>query len=352
MVNENSRPWEWMAAVFGERGWRSAPPNLTKNQESYLTTMAERLATVAAGNKDNYYESIHTLVSGYVKTSGRQTVYNITVYPVRGVASPQYMLIRIKTNTRPLPVEFHVMEYDEGIQGGARRSAEYLLVNQHFGSGTQLVKVSDFEKLMAMGYAELKDWVAGGQLKVETLDSNGLNMIANMERNLSQIDYDAATGVIIGIPKSGNDVGYGFDISKRTIPAEIQVSEPATAAEALALLKHAVKQDEKGIAESEDLSGIYFTQNQFNALVSLRYNIGPIGQVDGLLEYLASASYQRARLKAIVNAYYDGIIVRNPANEKYRQGWYSRTERFLDIFFDGNYGYMPIDAVNGRVILK
>jgi hypothetical protein len=63
------------------------------------------------------------------------------------------------------------MEYDEGIQGGALRSAEYSLVNQHFGSGTQLVKVSDFEKLMAMGYVALKDWVAG--------DSEQLNPTTN-----------------------------------------------------------------------------------------------------------------------------------------------------------------------------
>jgi predicted chitinase len=61
------------------------------------------------------------------------------------------------------------MEYDEGIQGGALRSAEYSLVNQHFGSGTQLVKVSDFEKLMAMGYVALKDWVAGEEITKDNL---------------------------------------------------------------------------------------------------------------------------------------------------------------------------------------
>ena len=38
-------------------------------------------------------------------------------------------------------------------------------------------------------------------------------------------------------------------------------------------------------------------------------------------------------------------------NEIYRDGWYNRTEKMLDIFFDGNYGYMPIDAVIGKVVL-
>ena len=38
-------------------------------------------------------------------------------------------------------------------------------------------------------------------------------------------------------------------------------------------------------------------------------------------------------------------------NEIYRDGWNNRTEKMLDIFFDGNYGYMPIDAVNGKVVL-
>jgi len=57
-------------------------------------------------------------------------------------------------------------------------------------------------------------------------------------------------------------------------------------------------------------------------------------------------------LKKIIIDHYDGIIKRNPIQEKNRAGWYNRTERFLDIFFEGDYGDMPIDAVNGRVILR
>ena len=56
-------------------------------------------------------------------------------------------------------------------------------------------------------------------------------------------------------------------------------------------------------------------------------------------------------LKNIIkyDGYYDKLVVRNVNNKKYIDGWYNRTEKMLDVFFDGNYGEMSIDAVKGKV---
>ncbi|SET46534.1 protein of unknown function [Lacrimispora sphenoides] len=192
--------------------------------------------------------------------------------------------------------------------------------------------------------------------KVTTLNSTGYNMIANMERNLSLIGYDKKTGLIISIPTTSTDVGYGHDYIKNPLPT---VPTSMTASKAYELLK----KDLSGIGPDGKVDKIKdyigaiadidacFTQDHFNALVGLRYNIGSLGVVDGLLPYLENGAYKRSELKKIVNSYYDAIIKKNPANELYRDGWYNRTEKMLDIFFDGNYGYMPIDAVNGKVVL-
>ncbi|WP_143320597.1 lysozyme [Clostridium sp. HBUAS56010] len=94
------------------------------------------------------------------------------------------------------------------------------------------------------------------------------------------------------------------------------------------------------------------TQDQFNSLVGLRYNVGALGEINRLLPYLESGSYEKSTLRNIINSHYDAIIKSKPDKEKYKVGWYSRTEKTLEIFFDGNYGDMPIDAVNGKVIIQ
>ncbi|MFV0240583.1 MAG: PAAR-like protein [Lacrimispora sphenoides] len=193
--------------------------------------------------------------------------------------------------------------------------------------------------------------------RVTNLDSTGYNMIANMERNLSLIEYDEKTGLITSIPTNSTDVGYGHDYIKNPLPS---VPTSMTASGAYELLKNdlnGIDSDGKVVKHKDYIGAIAgidaeLTQDQFNALVGLRYNIGSLGVVDGLLEYLEKGFYERTKLKNLINSYYDAIIKSVPANEKYRDGWYNRTEMMLNIFFDGNYGYMPIDAVNGKVILK
>lgn len=182
--------------------------------------------------------------------------------------------------------------------------------------------------------------------KIKVLDSKGVNMIANMERNKSQIEYDVSTGIILSIPTILPDVGYGHDINQRPINP---IPDSLSAKEALELLIKDLDEFETAIATGINVS---LTQDQFNALVSLRYNVGSLGVIEGLLEYLEKSSYERAKLKNLINSHYDAIIKKNPSKEKYKSGWYSRTEKFLDIFFDGNYGNMLIDAVNGKVIFN
>lgn len=92
------------------------------------------------------------------------------------------------------------------------------------------------------------------------------------------------------------------------------------------------------------------TQDQFNALVGLRYNVGSLGEIDGLLLYLENGSYEKSKLKKLINDH--AIIKKKPDKEKYRNGWYRRTETTISIFFDGNYGDMPIDAVRGKVAVQ
>lgn len=179
--------------------------------------------------------------------------------------------------------------------------------------------------------------------KISKLDSKGFNMIANMERNKSGIDYDVSTGKIISIPTIGPDVGYGHDITQNPMKS---IPNSLSASEALKLLKEDVEEIEKKI--NDDINA-NFTQNQFNALVSLRYNIGGLGEINGFIEYLEKGIYDRQEMESIINAYYNERIEENPKKEQNRQGWYNRTKKFLDVFFDSNYGNMPIDAVNGKV---
>jgi len=180
--------------------------------------------------------------------------------------------------------------------------------------------------------------------RIETLDDRGINLLANMERGLNDIVFDSTTGAILSIPTTLEDVGYGRDRIQR--PMNPEPSE-VSAMEALRLLREDASGSELAIATQI----LIYDQDQFNALVSLRFNIGFLGNIEGLLEYLEGGVFVRDELGNLINTHYRNIIARNPQRfERYRQGWYNRTERFLNVFFDGNYGHMPIDAVNEIVI--
>lgn len=175
--------------------------------------------------------------------------------------------------------------------------------------------------------------------KCASLDINGINMIANMERNPSQVEYDA-DGNITEIKPTKTDNGYGHDVGVNKTSLKTLSSQ-----EALELLKEDAQTAVNAIASID----ADFTQDQFNALVSLRYNIGYLSNIDGFLEYLEAGKYDRDEMRNLINGYYDKLVTKNPGNKENIDGWYRRTEKMLNIFFDGDYGDMPIDAVNGKV---
>lgn len=65
------------------------------------------------------------------------------------------------------------------------------------------------------------------------------------------------------------------------------------------------------------------------------------------MDLLNKGNYKREEFRKAVLGYYEVSIKKNPQNERYREGWTTRTEMMLDVFFDGNYGDMLLDAVNG-----
>ena len=80
-----------------------------------------------------------------------------------------------------------------------------------------------------------------------------------------------------------------------------------------------------------------------------RKSVSYLSNINGLMDYIESGNYDRIKMEIMINGYYDSLIDSNPENERYRIGWYNRTKTMLDIFFDGDYGSMPIDAEKGKV---
>ena len=169
-------------------------------------------------------------------------------------------------------------------------------------------------------------------------------MIANRERSLSSVKIDDNNN-ITSIPIIGNDVGYGFDISVNNLPTGF-VAGDLTPEQAYELLIISTNSFSSAISDSFDIN---LNQDQFNALVLLKYNIGYLSNINGLMDYIESGNYDRIKMESMINGYYDSLIDSNPENERYRIGWYNRTKTMLDIFFDGDYGSMPIDAEKGKV---
>ncbi|MDR0913557.1 MAG: minor capsid protein [Oscillospiraceae bacterium] len=190
-------------------------------------------------------------------------------------------------------------------------------------------------------YAAAEETTVGEDI-ANTVDDRGLNYIANLERNPSLIN--SVNGEIIDIPTTDTDLGYGHDYIKN--PIEGVVPDSLNASEALELLK---KDLEKIIEAIEKDLSVKFTQNQFNAIVAMRYNFGRLGYVDGLMEFLEAGSYKKENLKNILYDFYNSIVEYDSSQDIYLSGWLNRVDSMVDVFFDGDYGYMPIDAVNGKV---
>jgi len=187
-----------------------------------------------------------------------------------------------------------------------------------------------------------REAVRGG---ASAVSDNGLNFIANLERNLYTISH--SNGYITSIPTTYADVGWGRDFRVNPLPVGRPVPTSVNAAEALELMRDDVEMIERAFIR--DFGNGFFTQQQLDALVSLRFNTGALSNFDGLIDYLRTGNYDRDIMRNIFVNHYQNIVDEHPHNQRYFDGWMNRIERTLDLFFDGNYGNMPIDAITGRV---
>ncbi|MDF2885213.1 MAG: putative peptidoglycan binding domain, partial [Clostridiaceae bacterium] len=179
-----------------------------------------------------------------------------------------------------------------------------------------------------------------------TVSDNGLNFIANMEVGKGDLVLDS-NGNIIEIKPTVNNttIGYGYDLTKDPLNLGIKTAKNISQADALDYLKRVSNQYAQVIANSKDIT-ITLNQQQLDALVALKYNIGSLGVVPNLLSDInTNASY--STIQNDIYAYYNSLVQINPNNSKYLQGWKNRADTILDAYFYGNYGSMPINAVKG-----
>lgn len=182
--------------------------------------------------------------------------------------------------------------------------------------------------------------------EITTVDDNGYNFIANLERNYNEKDedgkpriiYDPETKLIKNILPTESDVGYGLD--KQNTGGQL---EEVTAERALELLKEYSNQCAKSII---NVFGPILNRYQFNAMVSLRYNIGNLSNVEGLVEALKEGNYNRNHFYTLIENYYRGLSSVNT----YIDGWLKRLNYTLDLFFDKKYMIFYIDAVNYKIV--
>ncbi len=174
-----------------------------------------------------------------------------------------------------------------------------------------------------------------------TMSDKGLNYLANREvqYDAEYMNYDA-NGNLLSIDSHGADNGYGYDRNANGV-----APQTLTSAQAISLLRTRTKDEANYIAKNVNR---VFSQNQLDALIVLRYNIGNLSVIPGFVDLLESGNYNREEFRNMIIAYYESLIAGNPKLEENRNGWIARTDETLDIFFNNDYGKMGLDAVNGR----
>lgn len=167
-----------------------------------------------------------------------------------------------------------------------------------------------------------------------------------MEVGKSDLVLDS-NGNIIEIKPTVNNttIGYGYDLTKDPLNLGIQTAQNISQADALDYLKRVSNQYAQIIATSKDIT-ITLNQQQLDALVALKYNIGSLGVVPNLLNDINNkASY--STIQNHIYGYYNSLVQKNPKNATYLQGWKNRADAILNTYFYGNYSSMPINAVKG-----
>ena len=110
---------------------------------------------------------------------------------------------------------------------------------------------------------QINNLVAGFQQKVKTVSTAGINLICSFE-GLRLNAYDDGVGVWT--------IGYGTTIYPNGI--KVKRGDTCTTEQAKAYMAHDLKKFESAVNSAVTVS---INQNQFDALVSLAYNIGTSG---------------------------------------------------------------------------
>lgn len=119
-------------------------------------------------------------------------------------------------------------------------------------------------------------------------------------------------------------IGYGYTYKTSDLVKVAKYSKGITDAEAVQLLIDRVAQDERAIRSGVKVK---LTQNQFDALVSLRYNVGSLAN-SNLIKKLNSGDYYGAADEILGWVYQDGQFI---------TGLYKRRASEQQMFINGTY---------------
>jgi GH24 family phage-related lysozyme (muramidase) len=175
---------------------------------------------------------------------------------------------------------------------------------------------------------------------------NGLNYIANLEVLKNDLVLDS-NGNILEVKQTMNNttIGYGYDLTQDPLKLGIKTATNISNGTALDYLKKASEDSANKISTSSDIS-ITLNQCQLDALVALRYNVGSLGAISNIFNDINNkASYNT--FQNDIFKHYEHIVENNPDKAQYLDGWKNRAVSILDIYFNGDYGSMPINAVKG-----
>jgi RHS repeat-associated protein len=180
---------------------------------------------------------------------------------------------------------------------------------------------------------------------VYQVSDNGVNFLANLEVGENQLVLDSK-GKILGVKATNSTtIGYGYDIGQDPLDKNIKKATKMSQADALDLLNEGIYYCAVRISDPKDIT-IDLNQYQVDALVALRYNAGGLGGIDGLLEDINNgASYDT--LKNDLYSHYEAIVEKHTSQAKNLDGWLNRVDKILNLYFNGDYGEMPVNAVEG-----
>jgi lysozyme len=167
---------------------------------------------------------------------------------------------------------------------------------------------------------ELMGSVMGGVNGDLSLSIAGANFIKSWEKKRLMpyyaTDYERQKGILT--------IGWGFTYSSKDFVTVAKYSKGITDAEADQLFAERVAQDVNAIKSGVK---VRLTQNQFDALVSLRYNVGPLSGTN-LLKKLNAGDYIGASEEIMGWVYQNG---------KFLNGLYKRRAAEQQMYVNGVY---------------